>query len=467
MKGDFTRNTFDPLRHFSRVLMQQGRVQVDADWNEQADIALHGLRSLAADLIGPHGGPGASFLVQQRANGDGQGAPFDFSVGAGHYYVAGILCESEGAFYTAQPALPPITEGAFLAYLDVWERHLTHLEADGVREPALGGPDTATRTRVEWQVRLAPLPQQGGVDPLAYKTDFGAFRNFLLDQGLYQLNEGALMAALPASKEVFDACLVAADKRYRGVENQLYRVEIHRGGLAWDGSEGGRTTAATFKWSRENGCVVFGVQAVHVNGASDVTTVTLDDLGRDRKLGLARDDWVELVDDETALRNDAAPLLRVLEIDRDSMTVTLQGQAAAGVGNDRGRHPLLRRWDQRVADAARADDGAPLAAADASSAGLWLKLEDGIAVRFQAGVRYNTGDYWLIPARSASGDIEWPRQANPANPADPDTVRPAWLRPRGVAHRYAPLAALGFDGNGNFLPGSFIDLRRALLKLWE
>ena len=58
MKGDFTRDTFDPFRHFSRVLMQQGRVQLDADFNEQAAILLHYLRTLAADLIGPHGGPG-------------------------------------------------------------------------------------------------------------------------------------------------------------------------------------------------------------------------------------------------------------------------------------------------------------------------------------------------------------------------------------------------------------------------
>jgi hypothetical protein len=33
-RGDFTRDTFNPLKNFSRVLMQQGRVQLDADWNE-------------------------------------------------------------------------------------------------------------------------------------------------------------------------------------------------------------------------------------------------------------------------------------------------------------------------------------------------------------------------------------------------------------------------------------------------
>jgi hypothetical protein len=45
MKGDFSRDSFDPVKHFSRVLQQQGRVQLDADWNEQAAILLHYLRT--------------------------------------------------------------------------------------------------------------------------------------------------------------------------------------------------------------------------------------------------------------------------------------------------------------------------------------------------------------------------------------------------------------------------------------
>ena len=57
MKGDFTRDTFHPIKHFSRVLQQQGRVTVDADANEQSAILLHMLRQLARDLIGPYAAP--------------------------------------------------------------------------------------------------------------------------------------------------------------------------------------------------------------------------------------------------------------------------------------------------------------------------------------------------------------------------------------------------------------------------
>src|SRR5262249_5600025 len=56
MNGDLSRVTFDPLKHYLRVVMQQGRVQVDADLNEQTAILLHFLQTLAADLIGQHGG---------------------------------------------------------------------------------------------------------------------------------------------------------------------------------------------------------------------------------------------------------------------------------------------------------------------------------------------------------------------------------------------------------------------------
>jgi len=45
MKGDFTRDTFDRTKHFSRVLMQQGRVTLDADFNEQTAIDLHYFRT--------------------------------------------------------------------------------------------------------------------------------------------------------------------------------------------------------------------------------------------------------------------------------------------------------------------------------------------------------------------------------------------------------------------------------------
>ena len=36
MQADLSKPFRHPRRHYRRVLMQQGRVQLDADWNEQA-----------------------------------------------------------------------------------------------------------------------------------------------------------------------------------------------------------------------------------------------------------------------------------------------------------------------------------------------------------------------------------------------------------------------------------------------
>src|SRR3954469_10335800 len=130
MKGDFSRDTFDPLRHFSRVLVQQGRLQLDADSNEQSDILLHYLRMLATDIIGRHGGPGDGFTIGAPT---GSMQKLDFTIARGRYYVEGVLAESDmdDLTYTGQRGYTqadPLVDGKRnLVYLDVWERHVTAL----------------------------------------------------------------------------------------------------------------------------------------------------------------------------------------------------------------------------------------------------------------------------------------------------------------------------------------------------
>jgi Family of unknown function (DUF6519) len=50
MQGDFSRLTLDSP--YTRVLLQQGRPLLDADWNEQAAILLNQIRTLARGLYG-------------------------------------------------------------------------------------------------------------------------------------------------------------------------------------------------------------------------------------------------------------------------------------------------------------------------------------------------------------------------------------------------------------------------------
>ena len=63
----------------------------------------------------------------------------------------------------------------------------------------------------------------------------------------------------------------------------------------------------------------------------------------------------------------------------------------------------------------------------------FIDLEDGVQIQFQASNgTYMRGDYWLIPARTATGDIQWPKI--------PGTTSPAERPPDGVAEHFAPLA---------------------------
>ena len=56
MYGDFSRITYSRRKAYTGVWSQQGRVQLDADANEQTAILLDWLRTLAVDFIGPFGG---------------------------------------------------------------------------------------------------------------------------------------------------------------------------------------------------------------------------------------------------------------------------------------------------------------------------------------------------------------------------------------------------------------------------
>lgn len=159
MKGDFSRVTFRPERRYSQVLFQQGQLQVDADWNEEGAILLHRLRAVITDIIGSHGTPpkpdGETASDGFKLVGEREA---DFAIGHGHYYVNGVLCENpRSVTYSSQAdnkSPVPSSSGIFLAYLDVWERDVTHVQDSMLRDPALGSVDGAMRAQVVWQVRL-------------------------------------------------------------------------------------------------------------------------------------------------------------------------------------------------------------------------------------------------------------------------------------------------------------------------
>src|SRR5713101_7300309 len=554
MKADLTRDTFHPLKHYARVLAQQGRVQLDADMNEQAAILLRYLHTLAADLIGLAGGPqnNLGFAIIPLTVTPVPNPP-DFQIGFGNYYVNGLLCQADVTpiaifptttanvfqvmnwssdfelatipyfeVFDATPSstntpvavqitnpqpqtkitIQPIQTGTDFSsfsnpklrrvitylhqpdfvfstksnpvspppllpsgstgtvslqiYLDVWERAITYAEDDSIREVALGGPDTAARTKLVWQVKSTQLATEADpvcMTPQQLNAQVQAELQGQTKAPFQPQPRGWLQAMAKQSSQSTNPCIINPNAAYTGPENQLYRVEINRGGAA--GTTSG--VSATFKWSRENGSVIYPIAS-----GGGTTAVVVESLGRDDRFGLVEGNLVEVQDDRSVLLNLPGNLLPVQSIESTTMTVTLNGTPDKLLGSDETLHPLLRRWDQTNGDPA--EGGLTLDTDNAAfvQEDLWLTLEDGVQIRFQPADpvdpttppvnQYLTGDYWLIPARTATGDVEWPKvigaDGNPETDVKGNII-PVALPPHGVTHYYAPLAVISVGADGS------------------
>jgi hypothetical protein len=378
MKGDFSRLTFNPRKRYSSVRMQQGRLLLEADWNEQLDIEEHDQRTERIDVIGQTGVPklDAGFGVSAGASGD-------LTLSAGRLYIDGILCETESTSFLKQPDLPgaklPTDKGQYLVYLDVWERLITTLDDPAIRETALGGPDTCVRLRTTWQARLLKLDEEEAKQGCDAKPA-------ALDPPT-----GKLAARAKPDDANVDPCAVKPKAGYRRLENQLYRVEIH---------QPGDLGKATFKWSRDNGSIVAAW-----TDQKGKRLVEVSDLGRDAFSRFAPGQWVELSDDTCELNGTPGLLVNIVSVEGLVLTVDRDVQRT-----DFPLNPKVRRWDQLPAAPV---DGAMLVEQPGTNGG-FLALDDGsdgIEVRFEAG-SYQTGDYWIFPARAGGvADIEWPKDA--------------------------------------------------------
>lgn len=442
MSFDTSRFTFNAWRDFLGVVMQQGRVQLDADWNELVQELVRRIQAGTLDTF--------SQTVVPRVTPDGfrilatGGA---LTIGRGRIYVDGILAENHGGGalawdarlaeqtgtaaldYTAQPYYPQppaLPEGGpHLVYLDVWQREVTYLQYPDLVEKAVG-VDTTARLQTVWQVKV--LPNIGTAVCGSPPEDVPGWI------AATQPSAGRLTTSTGAVSGTPNPCLIPPSGGYKGLENQLYRVEIHDGG----------TGAPTFKWSRNNATVASRV--TQINNTRD--RIVVESTGRDEVLRFSDGDWVEVTDDVRELHGQPGEIRRILlggGVDDITRTLVLTAPLTAGEfpTNAQGetsaaRNTRVRRWDHsgRVLRA----DGTLYLDLDVAGgtglipvppAGTSVFLEDGILVSFDlaaGGGGYRPGDYWSFAARAADASIEILNQAPP----------------RGIHHHYARLAIVTF-----------------------
>jgi hypothetical protein len=428
MSGDYTRFTFEPRNDYSGVLKQQGRVDLDADFNECLDIVDRRWRSETIDIMGhcivPMSTPDA-FLVTPTAIGA-------FDIGIGRMYVDGIQVENHGlppleyvadlgelrgtlpVPYSDQPYLPaPLPEPLAanpgtndLVYLDVWQREVTVLEDPTLREIALGGPDTTTRIQSAWQVRVLQ-----NVGPADCEDTIEAWNDLVAPSA------GRLTTSAVAPPVSDDPCIVSPSGGFRGLENRLYRVEIHSTGPIGGGAP------AKFKWSRNNASVASEVTAI-----PSATQVAVQQVGKDRVLRFDVGTWIEVTDDLREFESQPGHMAQITAIDEANRVLTF-APAIPGTINfdatDPSRHTRVKRWDQTIGvDANGLLDVIAVP----------IDIEDGVRVEFTldppAG-NFRVGDYWAFAARTADGSVEVLTEAPP----------------RGILHHYCRLGFIHWGAN--------------------
>ena len=414
MPGDYSRFTDDPKKRFSQVLMQQGRVLLDSDWNELVEIITRRDRLHIFDIMGRAAVPRVFAANSTAFAITSAGAPAnDLKIGAGRAYVDGIMVEAMPThplktgndpltyltqpFFPSPPALNTVPGGSGLAYLDVWEREITALEDPSLLDPALGGVDTTTRIKTIWQVKIK--------DGANCASDLNA---------LFPPSAGQLEVKVDAPPDPPDPCLLPESGGLRDIENRFYRVEIH-----------GNSSPAKFKFSRDP----IATRIVAINPPSGgKTTIKVERIGLDSVLRFSPGDWVEVTSDFRVLRGEPGVMANIEFIDEAAREIRLD--RVVPVTETSVAFPArLIRWDQRASAGVTLDGNGLI-----TVTGAFQALELGIQVRLTlvpAGGSFHHGDTWRFPTRVATG------AAGPM--IDP--------RPSNITHHYMALATVSNLGS--------------------
>jgi hypothetical protein len=167
--GNFSRNTFDPLKNYVAVRLQQGVPVLDADWNELNDVTrqeLYDALSLTfTDGVQPHGfdlevgfDPEKNDLTILAGAALIQGRPV--RVRKNLRYSTQLWTDPKRAARDGVAVIPPLTtppgpaERIDIVYLDVWDREVGTEEDADLINPAIG-VETCVRLKREAAVRVA------------------------------------------------------------------------------------------------------------------------------------------------------------------------------------------------------------------------------------------------------------------------------------------------------------------------
>ena len=433
MKADISRDTFQAARDIRRVVAQQGRPWLDADWNEQVSVLLHRLETLAADLFGEYAAIDTGFQIEPVKDKPGNPLARTFSALRGRYYVHGLMCENDEGWVS--PRQDDFENGqTYLVYLHAWEEYDSGLQDPSQIEPALRGIDTSGRTRVRWQIGWDKVKDADKKDTDKTWSDF---------KQRQETPAAKLKIRVKAGATSQDPCRADGRALYRGLENALYRVEAYKP----------KTGNVQLKWSRNN--------------ASSLVPVSREGkrLRCARPAGLDASfdprGWIEVHRGTDEDPYGGGTLHRIDSLDREAGVIDLASEP------DDGKTLFARPWAGVI-----------------EPKSTWAPLEQGLEISLDAAKgELRAGQYWLIPVRTeGGGQVYWPTdrlglfcnwiplddelgKAPAAGPNEPDLSSHDRLEKPGVIYRrdhfYGPLALITFDGKGELdKKNGILDLRK-------
>ncbi len=400
MKTQISRDGYRRDKRYSGVYQQQGRLITDSDWNELVDTFKARVDDALVDVIGT-GSPKTGAAAIQMAGTTPKIVP-------GTVYAGGVEARivaapgvsspfdfSQQVDFPSAPPLPPAGT-AYRIYADVWDRPVGALEDDGLRDPALHGADTCTRTQVTAQVKWCPVtknpentvdnPAQGDAR-LTLKFPTG----------------GSQVGADPCDPQAQEVDPVGGDF--------LFRVEIHdahwQAGVAPNAPD-----RVIVKWSRENGAEQYAFTDIPDWFKTGPWIYELFDTDAEKHLGfhLAATNWTPK---------------------RGSLVTALPQTAPAGTMVRRwdGYSVLVRSgntWSVSAANGEKTADTAGGATVQIAGGAVTVSLTD---VEFTLELLSKIllpGDFWSSPVRRATYQ------------AGKELLKNAL--PSGIVHRYVLLA---------------------------
>ncbi len=523
MPSDRTRASHDLPQRYKAVVMQQGRVILDRDFNAFEEIVDGLIAANALEAIGPCGTPDDGFAIAIPTSGpsaslgpsaSGQD-PYDFLISPGTMYVGGqrVVLPAPGPnqplwSHSVQPdwvdplqtdkdaSIPPDSfsfGGSYSSpmreyvYLHVYEQEVSAVEDPDLLDVALGGPDTTQRVRLMWRVHRMAVNATDPATALAAAAANFAARGLALDTlKTMRLTQQVQIQVTPLSIPTSSSpCDSVAQGGYLGADNQLIRVQIVNDPV---------TNTPQLLWGYDNASFLYRAQwtasqVVAQNPQATTITLKLLESPVDAYHAPQARQVVEVLQtaailgkepDETAPAGESTIVRCVAErtgfvttvstpYNNSDNSVVLNGTLPAGypqAGDPSGNPLFLRVWQgqqpivwQVPQPSAPNQLSQPISLTDPVTQ---LPLGIQVTISVPQGGALPVGAFWMIAVRPGTPQLVYPEQ-----------YLTDWQWPDGPRNWVCPLALINWLGQGSFsgpgfsAPAAVTDCRNHFANLVE